>query len=111
MLSKELALTCCSVTVLLWAVALRYGGFTRKAQRAYQDGLAETNQVCLAPQLKERITVFVLQLNGWKQSRNSSRTMHVVSPARAVPHPGHEILPNRCMCRNGPRLMVLLTQS
>jgi hypothetical protein len=45
MLSKELALTCCSVTVLLWAVALRYGGFTRKAQRAYQDGLAETNQV------------------------------------------------------------------
>ena len=48
MLSKELALTCCSVTVLLWAVALRYGGFTRKAQRAYQDGLAETNQVALS---------------------------------------------------------------
>ncbi|CAL8468057.1 g7596 [Coccomyxa elongata] len=45
MLSKELALTCGSVTVLLWAVALRYGSFTRKAQRAYQDGLAETNQV------------------------------------------------------------------
>ncbi len=44
-LSKELALTCGSVTVLLWAVALRYGAFTRKAQRAYQDGLAETNQV------------------------------------------------------------------
>lgn len=45
-LSKELALTCGSVTVLLWAVALRYGSYTRKAQRAYQDRLAETNQVC-----------------------------------------------------------------
>ena len=44
-LSRELALTCFSVTVLLWAVALRYGAFTRKAQRAYQDGLAETNEV------------------------------------------------------------------
>lgn len=31
--------------MLLWAVALRYGAFTRKAQRAYQDGLAETNEV------------------------------------------------------------------
>ena len=45
-LSRELALTCFSVTVLLWLVALRYGAFTRKAQRAYQDGLAETNEVC-----------------------------------------------------------------
>ena len=46
-LSRELALTCFSVTVLLWLVALRYGAFTRKAQRAYQDGLAETNEVLL----------------------------------------------------------------
>ena len=46
-LSRELALTCFSVTVLLWLVALRYGAFTRKAQRAYQDGLAETNEVPL----------------------------------------------------------------
>lgn len=44
-LSRELALTCFSVTLLLWLVALRYGAFTRKAQRAYQDGLAETNEV------------------------------------------------------------------
>jgi hypothetical protein len=34
--------------VLLWLVALRYGAFTRKAQRAYQDGLAETNEVLRA---------------------------------------------------------------
>ena len=47
-LSRELALTCFSVTVLLWLVALRYGAFTRKAQRAYQDGLAETNEVQLS---------------------------------------------------------------
>lgn len=33
--------------MLLWLVALRYGAFTRKAQRAYQDGLAETNEVFL----------------------------------------------------------------
>ena len=33
--------------MLLWLVALRYGAFTRKAQRAYQDGLAETNEVML----------------------------------------------------------------
>lgn len=33
--------------MLLWLVALRYGAFTRKAQRAYQDGLAETNEVLL----------------------------------------------------------------
>ena len=46
-LSRELALTCFSVTMLLWLVALRYGAFTRKAQRAYQDGLAETNEVML----------------------------------------------------------------
>ena len=46
-LSRELALTCFSVTVLLWLVALRYGAFTRKAQRAYQDGLAETNEVLI----------------------------------------------------------------
>ena len=51
-LSKELALTCGSVTMLLWAVALRYGAFTRKAQRAYQDGLAETNQVRYTPNLE-----------------------------------------------------------
>ena len=57
MLSKELALTCGSVTVLLWAVAIRYGAFTRKAQRAYQDGLAETNQV-IHP-------LCSLQLNPW----------------------------------------------
>ena len=53
-LSRELALTCGSVTVLLWAAALRYGAFTRRAQRAYQDGLAETNQARSFVHLKSK---------------------------------------------------------
>ena len=44
-LSRELALSCGAVTCVLWAVALRYGGFSRKAQRTYQDALANTNEV------------------------------------------------------------------
>lgn len=43
-LSKELALACGGVTCVLWAVALRYGSFSRKAQRTYQDALANTNE-------------------------------------------------------------------
>jgi len=47
-LSKDLALACGGVTFVLWCVALRYGGFSRKAQRTYQDALANTNEVCEA---------------------------------------------------------------
>lgn len=44
-LSKELAIACGIVTIISWAVALRYGAFTRTAQRLYQDSLANTNEV------------------------------------------------------------------
>ena len=44
-LSRKLATACAAVTALLWIVALCYGNFSRKAQRTYQDALAETNQV------------------------------------------------------------------
>ena len=44
-MSSRLATACAAVTALLWIVALRYGNFSRKAQRTYQDALAETNQV------------------------------------------------------------------
>ena len=44
-MSRQLATAVASVTALLWIVALRYGNFSRKAQRTYQDALAETNQV------------------------------------------------------------------
>jgi len=46
-LSRKLAAAVAGVTALLWIVALCYGNFTRKAQRTYQDALAETNQACL----------------------------------------------------------------
>ena len=46
-LSKELALACGGVTAVLWAAALKYGKFSRKAQRAYQDALASTTEVHL----------------------------------------------------------------
>ena len=54
-LSHELALTCGSVTLLLWAAALKYGAFTRRAQRAYQDGLAETNQAIASYALRRNV--------------------------------------------------------
>lgn len=44
-MSRQLATAVAGVTALLWVVALRYGNFSRKAQRTYQDALAETNQV------------------------------------------------------------------
>ena len=44
-MSRQLATAVAGVTALLWIVALRYGNFSRKAQRTYQDALAETNQV------------------------------------------------------------------
>lgn len=44
-LSRKLAAAVAGVTALLWVVALCYGNFSRKAQRTYQDALAETNQV------------------------------------------------------------------
>ena len=43
-LSRELALACLGMTVLLWGVALRHGSFSRRAQRAYMNKLADTNQ-------------------------------------------------------------------
>ena len=46
-LSRKLAAAVAGVTALLWIVALCYGNFSRKAQRTYQDALAETNQACL----------------------------------------------------------------
>lgn len=45
-MSRKLATACACITAVLWLVALRYGNFSRKAQRTYQDALAETNQVC-----------------------------------------------------------------
>ena len=48
-LSKQLALACGGVTLVLWGVALKYGSFSRKAQRTYQDALASTNEVSLSP--------------------------------------------------------------
>ena len=47
-MSRKLATAVAGVTALLWIVALRYGNFSRKAQRTYQDALAETNQVRVA---------------------------------------------------------------
>ena len=44
-LSRPLALTCGALCAVLWGVALRYGAFQRKSQRAYQAELANTNQV------------------------------------------------------------------
>ena len=47
-MSRQLATAVAGVTALLWIVALRYGNFSRKAQRTYQDAPAETNQVRVA---------------------------------------------------------------
>ena len=44
-LSRSLALTCGGLLALLALVALRYGSFQRDSQRAYQNELANTNQV------------------------------------------------------------------
>lgn len=43
MLSPRMALACAGVSAVLWGVALYYGSFTRRAQRIYQDALAESN--------------------------------------------------------------------
>ena len=56
-LSQKLALACGGVTVLLWAIALRYGAFTRKAQRSYQDALASTNEACPSQQALHTVHV------------------------------------------------------
>ena len=50
-LSQSLALTCGGLLALLALVALRYGSFQRDSQRAYQNELANTNQVKPAPSL------------------------------------------------------------
>ncbi len=42
-------MACGGVTVVLWGVALKYGSFSRKAQRTYQDALASTNEVLASP--------------------------------------------------------------
>lgn len=44
-LCPPLAATTIAVTVLLWCVTARYGAFSRSSMKAYQDRLAETNQV------------------------------------------------------------------
>jgi hypothetical protein len=44
-LAVQVAAAAGVVTVLLWAVAIRYGAFGRRSQRAYQDALADANQV------------------------------------------------------------------
>lgn len=44
-LCPPLAATTITVTVLLWTVTARYGAFSRRCMKAYQDRLAETNQV------------------------------------------------------------------
>lgn len=43
--SKELALACGGVLVLLWAATVRYGQYSRRTQRTAQDVLADSNQV------------------------------------------------------------------
>ena len=44
-LSWQLALSCLCMTTLLWAVALRFGSYSRASNRAYMAELANTNQV------------------------------------------------------------------
>ena len=44
-LSWQLALSCLCMTTLLWAVALRFGAYSRASNRAYMAELANTNQV------------------------------------------------------------------
>ena len=56
-MSRRLATAVAGVTALLWIVALRYGNFSRKAQRTYQDALAETNQVRAAEVLDDNVSV------------------------------------------------------
>ena len=59
-MSRQLATAVAGVTALLWIVALRYGNFSRKAQRTYQDALAETNQVCCSSCLVPPLMAFAL---------------------------------------------------
>ena len=47
LLSWQLALSCLCMTTLLWAVALRFGAYSRASNRAYMAELANTNQVHL----------------------------------------------------------------
>eukprot|EP00891_Asterochloris_glomerata_P008581 jgi/Astpho2/8581/e_gw1.00126.12.1_t len=50
-LSRGLASACLGVTAILWAVALRFGAFSRRTARTYQDALAETNQASVAEEV------------------------------------------------------------
>lgn len=52
-LSRSLAVTCGAILVLLALVALRYGAFQRSSQRAYQNELANTNQVSILAPLED----------------------------------------------------------
>lgn len=52
-MSKKLATACAGITAVLWLIALRYGNFSRKAQRTYQDALAETNQASCGQALSQ----------------------------------------------------------
>ncbi|KAK9812558.1 hypothetical protein WJX73_008602 [Symbiochloris irregularis] len=54
-LSRDLALACLVMTTVLWGVALRHGAFTRRAQRAYMNKLADTNQVAQEVFLLSRV--------------------------------------------------------
>ena len=62
-LSHELALACGGVTFVLWGVALKYGGFSRKAQRTYQDALANTNEVPLSENFAAHYRMSLLLLD------------------------------------------------
>jgi hypothetical protein len=44
-LSPQLAGATAGVSALLWFFAAKFGKYARKMQRAYQDALADTNQV------------------------------------------------------------------
>ena len=59
-MSRKLATAVAGVTALLWIVALRYGNFSRQAQRTYQDALAETNQVRFPELLGRCVCLFLL---------------------------------------------------
>ena len=74
-MSRQLATAVAGVTALLWIVALRYGNFSRKAQRTYQDALAETNQVRV--RLHSRRCMFLASRLGVKSLLFTVRKQHL----------------------------------
>ena len=95
-LSRELALTCFSVTVLLWLVALRYGAFTRKAQRAYQDGLAETNEVLFRCSCLHFLVCVVSAFAGPPVASDVLKNALQLSDAACIGHPPEHT--HLCIC-------------